>query len=300
MRTRIAALLLFAVALPTAGAGQTATLDSIQAMLQDGRYAEARTAIADWWERTDRPTTDQVVRGHLLRARLTLDPAEADADYLAVVLGHPTNAGAAEALLRLGQSFLLRGDIPRAEGYLQRLVADYPGTPFHGPGSLWLARAYNRADQHQAACSVARDALAGNPDPDLAALLRLEEAGSCRLTADRPETDSAQRPARPARQPAAQPARQPAENRPAAETPAGNFAVQAGAFRQRQGAEDLAAKLRDAGHQPRLVMVAGSSLLRVRIGRFPDAQAAGEIVRQLKDQGFDAIVVGDADRERRP
>lgn len=296
MKTLHTVVLLLAMALPTAG--QAPTLDAIQAMLQDGQYAEAREAINGWWHDADRPTTDQVVLGHLLRARLTLDPAEADADYLAVVLGYPTHTGAAEALLRLGQSFLLRGDIPRAQGYLQRLVADYPGTPYHGPGSLWLARAYNRADRHQAACSVARDALASNPDPDLAALLRLEEAGSCRLTADQPQEAPQEQPqARPAQRPAQQPARPTAQARPAA---SGNFAVQAGAFRQRDGAEDLATKLRDAGHQPRLVMVAGSSLLRVRIGRFPDAQAAGELVRQLKDEGFDAIVVGDADRERRP
>lgn len=297
----LAALLLLLLAPPASA--QRVSLDDVEALLRQGEYAEARRVIAEWWDVVDRPTTDDVVRGHLLRGRLAVDPVDAEPDYLAVVLGHPTHQGAAEALLRLGQSLLLRDEVPRAQGYLQRLVADYPGSPHHGPGSLWLARAFNRAGHHQSACRVARRAVEVAADPDLAALLRLEEAASCRVTAGQPEAaqpdpDPGERPATP--EPVELPTepRDPEPERAAPET--GNFAVQAGAFRQRDGAEQLASRLEQAGHDTRLVLVAGSSLLRVRLGRFPSAQAAGDLARQLKAAGFDVIVVADAHRERAP
>ncbi len=286
--TRLVTALALALALPGTAVAQR-TLEDVEALIQVGRYEEARAAIDAWWERPGNPDAAAVVRGHMLRARLTLDPAEAEADYLAIVLGHPANPAAAEALLRLGQALLLRGEVHRAQGYLQRLVADYPGSPRHGPGTLWLARSYNASDRHQAACRIARRGIAETSDPNLAALLRLEEAASCRLTAEAPEAA----PETP------EPAPDTPEPTEEAE-PAGNFAVQAGAFRQQEGAEALAERLRQAGHRPRLVRVPNSQLLRVRLGRFASAQDAGRLVRTLEAEGFSAIVVADAHRERRP
>ena len=58
------------------------------------------------------------------------------------------------------------------------------------------------------------------------------------------------------------------------------------------------ARLREAGHEPRMVQVPRSDLLRVRIGRFTDRRQAERLVTQLRDQGFDAVVVIDADEEQ--
>lgn len=77
----------------------------------------------------------------------------------------------------------------------------------------------------------------------------------------------------------------------------GSFAVQAGAFSERAGAEELASRLRAGGFQPRLATVEGSPLVRVRVGRFADAAGATRVHDALVEAGFDAMVVRDAGRE---
>lgn len=77
----------------------------------------------------------------------------------------------------------------------------------------------------------------------------------------------------------------------------GSFAVQAGAFAERARADELAGRLRQAGFEPRLAIVEGSDLVRVRIGRFADASGATRVHDALVEAGFDAMVVRDAARE---
>lgn len=298
---------------PTAGVAQsparTPSLDEVAQLARSGQYAQARHDIDAWWQATPSPSPDDAVRAHLLRGRLAVDPDSAENDYLAIVLGFPTKPQAAEALLRLGQLLVMKGEVQRAQGYLQRLAADYPGSEYRGPGLLWLARAYNAGGRVALACNTARAGLQGSrSDPDLSSLLQLEEAASCRVGSDSaahnaaPADRAAPTPSRPTprAQPApARPRRAPSKPAPAA-TEQGRFAVQVGAFRQRSGAESLAARLDKAGHASRVVQVPNSSLLRVRLGHFPTAQDAAALVRRLKAQGFPAVVVGDADREHKP
>lgn len=301
------------VAVPAAGAAQTPpapSLDSVAQLARGGDYEQARQAIDTWWRTTADPSPADAVRAHLLRGRLAVDPDSAETDYLAIVLGFPTQPQAAEALLRLGQLLVMKGEDQRAQGYLQRLAADYPGSEFRGPGLLWLARAYNAGGRRSEACNAARLGLEGSgANPDLSSLLHLEEATACRAGDDSVARRSARVSSQPARRPspAAPAPRQAATPKPAAASPAptsaaseGRFAVQVGAFRQRGGAESLAARLEKAGHSPRLVLVPNSGLLRVRLGHFPTAQDAADLVRRLKSQGFPAVVVGDADREHKP
>ena len=283
---------LLAALLP-AGAGsagvaaQVPTLDRADSLLTAGEYELARTTLADWWsarESFEVPGSDRP-RALMLRARLAAGPEEAEEDYLAVVLGYPTSIHAPEALLRLGQGLLTAGDPNRAAAYLERLVADYPGRPQRLAALLWLARAHNAARRPAAACTAARAGLSEARDPDLAAMLRLEASVSCRIrTAETDERDDA-----------------PASDA-ATETPrsAGQWTVQTGAFRYSRSARGLMDRLREAGHEPRLVTVPGNDLLRVRVGRFRSSAEASGLVTRLRDQGFDAVVVRNAHEERTP
>lgn len=301
--TAAALLALLLAATPTAA--QAPSLDRVDSLVAAGRYDDARATLERWWsarESFDVPGSDRV-RGLMLRARLRGDPAQAENDYLQIVLGHPTSAHAPEALLRLGQGLLVSGQAARAAGYLQRLAADYPGRPERTMGLLWLARAENAARHPAAACRAAREGLAdAGSAPDLAAMLRLEEAASCALGSAAPPAVAAQpRPdstAAAAPPPPASPREAAADDPPAA--PAGAYAVQAGAFRYRQTADALMARLRDAGFEPRAVLVPRNTLLRIRVGRFSSAQEAGRVMESLKRAGFDAVVVSDADEERSP
>ncbi len=286
------------------------TLDRVDSLVSAGSYDLARATLTRWWSARDEfdiPGSDRA-HGLMLRARLATDLEAAESDYLAVVLGYPTSSRAAEALLRLGQGLLDAGDITRAAGYLRRLDNDYPGRPEHTAGLLWLARAETRLHRAGPACAAARAGLKDARDPDMAAMLRAEEESACAAAAvaSTPAGDARPRstPARtvpaatPPRGSAPRPAPQSRATPPAPER--GQFSAQSGAFRYQRSVDALVARLEEAGYQPRVVRVPGSSLIRVRVGRFTALEPARAVTAELKRRGFDAVVVRDADREMNP
>lgn len=255
------------LAVPDDGLAQERELERVETLIADGEYEQARAEIAAWWEKVDagHPAPGpHRARALLLRARLEPDPKIAELDYLALVLTYPTAPEAPEALLRLGQGLLATGDSARAGAYLERLVNDHPSSPQRPVGALWLARA-RQADATQATQATGT------------------QATGTQLGQPSGAEPSEQRPASPAG---------------VAADADGRFAVQSGAFRQRQGALELAERLRRAGHEPRLVGLPGSSLVRVRVGRFADREDARALVQRLIADGFEALVVADAEREQ--
>ncbi len=185
-RLRAIALCVVAIALARPGLAQPPTLDRVDSLLTAGAYADARATLDRWWAAPDElpaPGADNA-RALMLRARLATDPADAESDYLALVLGYPTSDYAPAALLRLGQGLLATGDYARSIGYLQRLTTDYPGRPERTRGLLWLARAATAARRPALACRSARAGLADATDSDLAAMLRIQAAASCTIGGD--------------------------------------------------------------------------------------------------------------------
>ena len=280
---------------------QVPTLDRVDSLVTAGRYDTARVVLDQWWSARDEfdvPGSD-MARALMLRARLAPDLEAAEPDYLSVVLGYPTSDHAPEALLRLGQGLLANGDATRATAYLERLVADYPGRPQRTTALLWLARANTAARRPGAACTAAEEGLRSTNDPDLRAMLQVEASASCSVRAsaapDQAERPTAERPT--TERPRPQPERQ-ARPQQQADTDERPFAVQTGAFRYQRSADDLVARLREAGHQPRIVRVPGSDLLRVRVGRFATPDQARALVTALENAGFEAILVRDAADER--
>jgi cell division septation protein DedD len=303
----------FAALGPRPADGQAGGLDRVETLIDAGRYDDARSTLDAWWTANESarvPGADRA-RALMLRARLAGDPAEAENHYLSIVFGYPISPEAPQALLRLGQALLAVGEAPRAAGYLQRLVADYPGRPERNLGQLWLARAQRAERQHAQACTTAREGLRDARDPDLATMFRDEEAAACAgdgaaRTDPPPATTPATPPATTPTPPAAAPPATPGRTAPAraeATPPAraaggGRFAAQAGAYRQQDSVDDAMARLRRAGYEPRAVMIPGSQLIRVRVGRLATAAEAAALVNRLKADRFDAVVVNDADRER--
>lgn len=256
-------------------AAQVPSLSRVDSLVTAGEYDAARTALDRWWSAHDGfdvPGSD-MARALMLRAKLQTDPAAAESDYLALVLGYPASPLAPEALLRLGQGLLATGDAPRAAAYLRRLTADYPGRAERPAAFLWLARANTATRQYAAACRAANTGLADARDPQVVAMLRIEAGATC-SGPQSPATGVAR--------------------------PSGEWAVQTGAFRQRAGANALMERLRGAGYSPRLVLVPRSDLMRVRIGQFTTSGEARDLLTRLRNEGFDAVVVRDADQERQP
>ena len=142
--------------------------------LWEGDAAAARRELEAWFARSWRSAPgDQRGRAYLLRARLADPPSLAERDYLEVVHGYPDSPAAPEALLRLGQWTLARGESERAVAYLDRLLSDYPTWRRHGEGLVWAARARRATGRARAACDAAA-AAALSDDPWVARLGRAE------------------------------------------------------------------------------------------------------------------------------
>lgn len=274
-------------------AAQLPSLAGVDSLVTAGDYDAARAALDRWWSARDRfdvPGSD-MAHALLLRARLQPDPAAAESDYLALVLGYPASPLAPAALLRLGQGLLATGDASRAAAYLHRLTADYPGRAERPAAFLWLARANAATRQYAAACRAANTGLADARDPQVVAMLRIEAGAAC---SGNEQTDG---------NVAGRLEGQVAEPGPPATglaRSAGEWAVQTGAFRQRASANALMERLRRAGYSPRLVLVPRSDLMRVRVGQFTSSGEASDLLTRLRHDGFDAVVVRDADQERQP
>lgn len=298
---RISLLVALLIGSASAGLAQGTEIDRAESLVAEGNYDEARSLLTKWWESSsggEKAPPEVRARALFLRARLASDPAAAQQDYLSVALGYPTTPQAPAALLHLGQTFLATGDIVRANAYLERLTIDYPNNPHRTMGLLWFARARHAAGRSADACSIARDgAIAAAHDPDLVSLFRVEENTACRAAAARTVTAP---PPQPQRQAQANPSPAPAGSTTAGTRPAatGRFAVQVGAFRDRRGAETLAGQLRKAGHEPRIVLIPGSNLWRVRVGRFQSSADAQAYARRVRAQGFTVALVNDAANER--
>lgn len=306
--------LLYSLAAPGyARQGGGATLDSIDSLLARGSYSEARTMLQSWWQSAEggnAPSAEQRARALFLRARLHTDPRAAEEDYLTLALAHPAAPQAPAALLALGQGLLAAGELQRAATYLERLARDYPSSQLRPVALLWLARVNLAAERPNAACTSARQGGEAARSPELITLLRAEADEACRAAAtggaDKPFPPVAQRQTDQSPQGQSEQAQPPpAQSSPTQRPPEGaaaatdrRFTLQVGAFREQAGAKALAARLREAGFEPRIVVVPGNSLRRVRIGVFQNAAEANAMARRVRAAGFEVVVTSDVAVER--
>jgi len=258
------------------------SLERAETLAREGRTEEARTELAAWWTQS-LPSADRGERQRALwlRGRLTVDPRQAALDYQRLVIEYPGGMFSDQALFRLAQGAWVSGDPEGARRFVRRLVREYPESPARRQAEAWI-----------------RDA--GPPlltlppaevSPDTAAGLAAAAV-----------TDTATRPPAPAARPTAAPdtgGRIAPRTDTVAPTGvnAGRYAVQVGAFANESLARGLLRTLRAEGFDARMVRVEGGRLIRVRVGRFGAEQAAGAILRSIKEKEHPAVLVRDADRE---
>ena len=260
-RPRLTGVCLVALAVAIASAGglraqaaetpRRVELARIRALADSGRVAEAREALGAWYASGPAPEGEEASRARFLRARLSANPDSAEADYVWVAI-EGGSAFAPEAWLRLAQLRLLRGDPERALADLERLRTSYPGDhPRTAESWLWTGHALEVLGDLEAACEAWGRAAPG-------------EAG----------TGGVVREARASCDPGSQ-----------------LFAVQLGAFGARSGAETLRARVEEAGVAAYVMSRGGDGLYRVRTGRFVHMTSAARYAEQLRQQGFEAVVV---------
>jgi cell division protein FtsN len=94
------------------------------------------------------------------RATLAASAADAESDYKHIVVDYPLAPQAEDALLRLAQLELARGDRDGALNHLQRIPRDYPRSKSLARASYWTARVLFEKNDIPNACAANASALA--------------------------------------------------------------------------------------------------------------------------------------------
>lgn len=228
-------------------------LDELQAAIEEGRTEGARAALDAWIAGADGAPAAEVGRARYLRARLMSHADSARDEYLSIALERRSPYGA-RAWIRLAQLDLARGDPAKAVEALDRLRADYPESAVIAESWFWSARALEAGGTLDAACEAFdRAVLEARTAGDTALLERAVSASrGC--------------------------------------APGGlRFTLQLGAFSRRSAADALAAEVRRAGFDARVVSDEG--LDKVRVGRFASAESARSLERKLRAAGYSVAVV---------
>jgi cell division protein FtsN len=98
------------------------------------------------------------------RAVVAATAADAERDLRRIIIEFPLSPRNEDALLRLAQLEMTRGENDQALAHLQRLVIDHPASPSRARASFWMARVYFDKNQTPAACRSLADA-AHNSSP---------------------------------------------------------------------------------------------------------------------------------------
>ena len=131
-----------------------------QALVSDGNGAAGRALIDSMIAATP-PAAPLYPQALFWRASLAASAADAESDYKHIVVDYPLTPQAPEALLRLAQLELARGDRDAALGHLQRIPRDYPSSKSLARANYWIARVFFEKNDLINGCAANASALAG-------------------------------------------------------------------------------------------------------------------------------------------
>src|SRR5438067_5215411 len=150
-----------------------ATLAAAQATARaiDPVFVRAQTLVSDGNGAAGRALIDSLIavtpsiaplypQALFWRATLAASAADAESDYKHIVVDYPLASQAPDALLRLAQLELARGDRDGALAHLQRIPRDYPRSKSLARASYWTARVLFEKNDLPNACAANASALA--------------------------------------------------------------------------------------------------------------------------------------------
>jgi DedD protein len=130
-----------------------------QALVSDGNGVAGRALIDSMIAAT--PASAPLYPQALFwRASLAASAADAESDYKHIVVDYPLTPQAPDALLRLAQLELARGDRDAALGHLQRIPRDYPHSKSLARANYWIARVFFEKSDLVNGCAANASALA--------------------------------------------------------------------------------------------------------------------------------------------
>jgi len=129
-----------------------------QALVSDGNGVAGRALIDSVLSATP-PSARLYPEALFWRATLASNAADAESDYKHLVVDYPLAPQAEDALLRLAQLELARGDREGALTHLQRIPRDYPRSKSLARASYWTARVLFEKNDIPNACAANANAL---------------------------------------------------------------------------------------------------------------------------------------------
>jgi DedD protein len=154
----------FAYCAATTAVAQTTTRPTdpvfvrAQALVSDGNGVAGR-ALIDSVLAATQPSARLYPEALFWRATLASNAADAESDYKHLVVDYPLAPQAEDALLRLAQLELARGDRDGALAHLQRIPRDYPRSKSLARANYWTARVLFEKNDIPNACVANANAL---------------------------------------------------------------------------------------------------------------------------------------------
>jgi cell division septation protein DedD len=281
------------------GAAARKLVDSVLAATPDGspRYAEAL-----YW-----------------RASLAETAADAERDYRRLSVEFPLSPRSEDALMRLAQLEMARGDRALALRHLERLVLEHPGSTQIPRAHYWEARVLFEDSNLPRACAALERARAGTAPSDIELRNQIDFYGkrcygvdtavvatrpppaettatTARRTAQRPplsdtggvaESPPVVESARAEVSPPPVPAPAPTPAR--AGRSSGKYTVQVAAFNTRTSAAQLRDRLAARGYQARVV--GSAAPFRVRVGWYSTYAQARAAADQMRTKNISALPI---------
>jgi cell division septation protein DedD len=315
----------------TVAVAQTATRPTdpvfvrAQALVSDGNGAAGR-ALVDSVLAATPPGAPLYPQALFWRATLASNAADAESDYKHIVVDYPLAPQAEDALLRLAQLELARGDRDGALAHLQRIPRDYPRSKSLARANYWTARVLFEKNDVPNACAANASALAQADTNEIELRNQIEyQDQRCRsivtnaaspippnavsasstptsqgmppskvekaVTIDTAPTRVSESRANPtAAVPAESPRPKPpnALGNPVASSSSG-YSVQVAAYNHRADADKLSTSLSKRGYRAR---VDGEiAPFRVRVGHYATAKEAEDALKRIKAKHMDGFVV---------
>ncbi len=136
-----------------------------QTLVNDGN-AQAGRALVDSMIAIAQPGSNDYAEGVYWRAVLASTAADAEMDYRRIVVDYPTSPRVEDALIRLAQLEIARGNYDGALRHLARIASEHPNSPARARAGYWMARAMFDKNDIQGGCIAIVDALARTSDSD--------------------------------------------------------------------------------------------------------------------------------------
>ncbi|HEX5435597.1 MAG TPA: SPOR domain-containing protein [Gemmatimonadaceae bacterium] len=244
----------------------------------------------------------QYVHALYWRAVLASTAAGAERDLRTIVVEYPLAPESADALMRLSQLEMARGDRHQALEHLDRLLLEHPNSPDRARAGFWMARMLFRDNRPRSACARLEVAQQQVAPGDVELLNQINYLAQRCFGVDTSSvaeggdstTDANGIPASggvPAGESAMGSGASTASARngaTSAPTPTGRYTIQVAAFRHKDSAVKERARLMQLGFDTRIVE--GGNLFRVRVGKFDTRADAEAMIKRLKVQHIDGLV----------